>query len=77
MALKPVQYIRKGLLERLKLKQRFKEGGRGAAHEKGGQEKRIKYGAAQVFQGNKNTCKNPKPERNLDSHLSGVVLGCF
>lgn len=46
MALKPVQDIRKGLLERLKLKRRFKEGGRGAAHKKGGQEKRIKDGAA-------------------------------
>lgn len=71
MASKLVQRIRKGLLGRLKLMERFKEGGGGIGHEDERRERRR--WPSKYFGERRSMCKGSKPERNLDFHISGVV----
>lgn len=69
---KLVQRMRKGLLERLKLKLRSKEG-RGIRHEDVRWKERKVGGCVVWFRARKSICKGPNPETNLDLHISGVV----
>ena len=67
-----VQGIRKGLLERLKLSRDLR---RSWLEKKGSEER--KKNANLNFREKRSLYKGPKPERNVNLHISLVVQGYF